>query len=69
MAIKSHQESIERLFSERRRYVIPDYQRPYVWDFDQAQDLAEDLLAAWHRKDTDFFLVNRPDPGRGSSRR
>lgn len=56
MAIKSHQESIERLFSERRRYVIPDYQRPYVWDFDQAQDLAEDLLAAWHRKDTDFFL-------------
>ena len=56
MAIDSHQESLEFLLSERRRYVVPDYQRPYVWGFDQAQDLAEDLLAAWRRDDSDFFL-------------
>ncbi len=56
MAIDSRQESLEFLLSERRRYVVPDYQRPYVWGFDQAQDLAEDLLAAWHRNDSDFFL-------------
>lgn len=56
MAISSHQEKLEDVLDGRRQYIIPDYQRPYVWSWDQAQDLAEDLLAAWRRGDSDFFL-------------
>ncbi len=56
MAINAQQRTISEVFSRDRRYVIPDYQRPYVWKFDDAFQLIEDLKSAWWRGDKDFFL-------------
>ena len=37
--------SIKELFSElkNRKFIIPDYQRPYKWDIDKCRTLWEDL--------------------------
>ena len=56
MSVAAHQETLAEVLSGQKTYRIPEYQRPYVWSYDQAQDLVEDLLAAWDRGDEDFFL-------------
>ena len=56
MSIESHQESLEDALGGRQRYRIPNYQRPYVWEYDQAFELASDLRSAWERGDDDYFL-------------
>jgi hypothetical protein len=36
---------------------IPEYQRPYVWGFDQIHDLLDDLTyAATHKPDAEYFM-------------
>lgn len=38
-------------------YQIPEYQRPYVWDTDQIQDLLQDIYDSFLRnKSTEYFL-------------
>lgn len=45
MAIDAKNESIEKLFHDERtrRFIIPDYQRPYSWTIEQCEKLWEDL--------------------------
>lgn len=40
------EETIHQIFNEKR-YVVPYYQRPYSWLRDNAENLWDDLFAAW----------------------
>src|SRR5689334_9991956 len=35
--------SFSQLFNKQRRIIIPDYQRPYVWGKDKAEELLKDF--------------------------
>ncbi|MGM9647896.1 MAG: DUF262 domain-containing protein [Eubacteriales bacterium] len=41
----------------KNHYVVPDYQREYVWDLAQVQQLLSDLNEGYHAdKSKDYFL-------------
>ena len=42
-ALVAHEQAISRIFSNYYVFKIPDYQRPYAWTTNQAQDLIDDL--------------------------
>lgn len=42
-ALIAHEQPISRIFSNDYVFKIPDYQRPYAWTTNQAQDLIDDL--------------------------
>ena len=46
--------AIGSLFSGKRFFRIPDYQRPFSWDSDNFEDLINDIIGA--KKDQDYFL-------------
>lgn len=56
MALEAKQLSISALFHDDLQFQIPNYQRPYSWDFENAFQLVEDLLSAWKRDDESYFL-------------
>lgn len=61
--------TIGKLFSEmqERKFIIPDFQRPYKWDIDKCGTLWEDIVnfsTTEARNDADYFLgtiVSYPD--------
>lgn len=58
ISLTAEQKTIEGIFcTTTEQYVIPAYQRPYSWDFDQFYDLYRDLLDAF-KKDESYFLGN-----------
>ena len=56
MTLSTTQKTIEELLTGNRQYQIPDFQRPYVWEEQQAIALVNDLLDAWRTNDGDYFL-------------
>lgn len=56
MTLTTTQKSIQELLHGDRQYQIPDFQRPYVWEEQQAETLVNDLLGAWRTDDGDYFL-------------
>ena len=47
----------QKIFSEDFWFVIPEYQRSYVWQTDNISELVEDLYFAFQNKpDSDYFL-------------
>mgnify|MGYP002740465353 CR=1 FL=1 len=54
MALSTTQKTIEQLLTGNRQYQIPDFQRPYVWEEQQAIALVNDLLDAWRTNDGDY---------------
>ena len=56
MTLSTAQRTIEQLLTGNRQYQIPDFQRPYVWEEQQATALVNDLLDAWRTNDGDYFL-------------
>lgn len=56
MTLSTSQKTIEQLLTGNRQYQIPDFQRPYVWEEQQATALVNDLLDAWRMNDGDNFL-------------
>jgi len=44
---------LAKIFSSEFDYIIPSYQRPYAWSFDQTSELFDDLY--------DFFLKEKED--------
>ena len=46
MTLTTTQKSIQELLHGDRQYQIPDFQRPYVWEEEQAETLVNDLLGA-----------------------
>lgn len=49
--------NIKSLFSDKYWFLIPEYQRSYVWDTDNINDLLDDLWYAFeNRSDSEYFL-------------
>lgn len=58
ISLTAEQKTIEGIFgSPNETYVIPMYQRPYSWGFDQLYELYKDLMGAF-KEDEPYFLGN-----------
>ena len=58
ISLTAEQKTIEGIFgSPNETYVIPMYQRPYSWGFDQLYELYKDLISAYN-EDEPYFLGN-----------
>lgn len=58
ISLTAEQKTIEGIFgSPNEIYVIPMYQRPYSWGFDQLYELYKDLVSAYN-EDEPYFLGN-----------
>lgn len=58
-AITANPETIRDIFS--KKYVIPDFQRPYSWDNEPCEKLWDDIIDFYDRKETTedkYFLGN-----------
>jgi len=54
--IKSEKILVKDIFTNMW-FRIPEYQRPYVWGYEEIHDLLDDLTFAMHDKpDSDYFL-------------
>ncbi|GAA1662824.1 DUF262 domain-containing protein [Catellatospora bangladeshensis] len=55
--LEAHEMPLHRVFSADFKFSIPEYQRPYAWDKEQAEQLLDDLAEALDR-DTEepYFL-------------
>lgn len=55
--IEADKRILQKIFSEDFWFVVPEYQRPYVWQKDNIEELIEDLYYAFENKeDSDYFL-------------
>ena len=55
------QKTIEALFSDKKTdFLIPDYQRPYAWEFKECQQLWEDIFS-FAFPDDDYEKFNNDD--------
>lgn len=58
ISLTAEQKTIEGIFgAPNETYVIPMYQRPYSWGFDQLYELYKDLMGAFN-DDEPYFLGN-----------
>ena len=55
--IKSDKEVLQKIFSQDFWFIIPEYQRPYVWQRENIEELIEDLYFAFENKsNSEYFL-------------
>lgn len=57
LSINANQRSLKELFKNDDTYIIPSYQRPYSWGYDQIIQLYEDITDAYNHQ-TDYFIGN-----------
>src|SRR5690606_15383092 len=43
--LSAKEQPLAKIFSDDYMFLIPDYQRPYSWGVDQAQELLDDLIS------------------------
>lgn len=58
LVLSAEQRSIEQIFSAQDFFVIPAYQRPYSWEYDQCFQLYKDLTSAFEDSKKDYFIGN-----------
>lgn len=58
LVLSAEQRSIEQIFSAPENFVIPAYQRPYSWEYDQCFQLYKDLASAFEDNKKDYFIGN-----------
>jgi hypothetical protein len=49
--------ALHKVFSSDYDFLIPEYQRPYAWDVEQAQELLSDLVEASDRSSSDPYFL------------
>ena len=55
--IEANKGILKKIFSEEFWFVVPQYQRPYVWQEDNIQELIDDLYYAFENKqNSEYFL-------------
>lgn len=55
ISLSAEQKNIELMFcSTTEQYIVPEYQRPYSWTFDQCFDLFRDLKSAYDDREQYF---------------
>lgn len=58
LSLSAEQKSIEQIFNNPENFVIPAYQRPYSWEYDQCFQLYKDLTTAFDDEQKDYFIGN-----------
>lgn len=56
LSLSASQQSTQQLFETSEQFVIPDFQRPYLWEYDECFQLYTDLTSAFHRNREEYFL-------------
>lgn len=55
--LKAERKSIFDFFSKTEKFTIPEYQRPYKWDFEKCEQLWKDIEDAFDDSpEDDYFL-------------
>ncbi len=57
ISLNAEQKSLKDVFTRSEKYVIPLYQRPYSWGYDECLQLYTDLIEAF-KSDEAYFLGN-----------
>lgn len=57
LSLNAEQKTIKNIFNSEDQYVVPSYQRPYSWEYDQCFQLYNDLMMAFE-EETDYFIGN-----------
>ena len=60
MKMTAEKRAIDKIFSRRDRYDIPDWQRDKVWKRPAKQQLIDSILRGWHLPKF-YFIKNGPD--------
>jgi len=55
--LSAHEVALHKVFSSDYEFSIPEYQRPYAWDVEQAQELLNDLVEAGDRSLEDPYFL------------
>lgn len=57
LSLTAEQKEILKIFKIEEQYVVPAYQRPYSWEYDQCFQLYNDLMDAY-KTNEDYFIGN-----------
>ena len=57
ISLSAEQKNISKIFLNDDLFIIPSYQRPYSWEYDECYQLYVDSTAAFERKEA-YFLGN-----------
>src|ERR1035437_2711615 len=57
LSLTAEQKELLKIFKIEEQYIIPSYQRPYSWEYDQCFQLYNDLVSAYESKQ-DYFIGN-----------
>ena len=57
LSLTAEQKSLSEIFDTKQQYIIPSYQRPYSWEYDECYQLYSDLIEAFKTKQ-DYFIGN-----------
>ncbi|MFK5975609.1 MAG: DUF262 domain-containing protein, partial [Sulfurovum sp.] len=58
LSISAEQKTIIKIFKIEEQYIIPAYQRPYSWEYDECFTLYNDIMEAFHDESEDYFIGN-----------
>jgi len=60
LSLSAEQRTVIKIFKIEEQYVIPAYQRPYSWEYDECFTLYSDIMEAFNDKESkeDYFIGN-----------
>ena len=58
LSLSAEQRSILQIFNGEEIFVIPNYQRPYSWGYDECYTLYSDLITAFQDNHREYFVGN-----------
>lgn len=54
--MEAKESKIQEILTENKRYLIPEYQRPYSWSIDHVNQLLDDLETSFINQETEYFI-------------
>ena len=54
--IEANKGILKKIFSEEFWFIVPQYQRPYVWQEENIQELIDDLYYAFENKQNSEYF-------------
>ena len=60
LSLSAEQRTVIKIFKVEEQYIIPAYQRPYSWEYDECFTLYSDIMEAFNDKESneDYFIGN-----------
>jgi len=60
LSLSAEQKTVIKIFKIEEQYIIPAYQRPYSWEYDECFTLYSDIMEAFHDTESseDYFIGN-----------